>query len=192
MASKKTPASSTSLSFLLTEDEKKLLKKFQKTITPLKKNRIEFSSCLLSDASEKISFSKASHPQRASIVVSQNNTPPQKTISDDTPLPPLEKHTARKVKSKHHSFSATLDLHGLSQERAYEKLISFIETNHQKNRRSLLIITGKGQGILKKSLLVWLQSTSLRPLIASVELSLPHHGGEGAFYVILRKKKEFS
>ena len=191
MISKPPPPSSTSLSFLLTEDEKKLLKKLQKTITPLKKNRVEFSSSLSSHSSEKVTFSKISLPKSPFIPISPRISSPQPNVFNDTPLPALEKHTARKIKSKNHLFSATLDLHGLCQERAYEKLISFIETNGQKNRRSLLIITGKGQGILKKSLLVWLQSPSLRPLIASVEQSLPHHGGEGAFYVILRKKKDF-
>lgn len=190
MTSKTSPPSA-SASFLLTEEEKRLLKKLQKTVTPLKKNRVDFFSSPAPLSSKKLSPSQVSSPPSFPRVLSPNISLPQKRAPKEVPLPALEKHTARKIKSKHYAFSATLDLHGMTQERAHEKLIFFIEHNLQKDKRSLLIITGKGQGILKRSLLVWLQSPSLRPLIASVEQSLPHHGGEGAFYVILRKKKDF-
>jgi len=190
MTSKKTPFSASAASFL-TEDEKVLLKKFQKTITPLKKNKIDLATsheALLS--LEKSFFPPLAPSKPPAVIISSNPPPSQKKPSLDPSIPPLEKHTLRKIKSKSYAFSATLDLHGMTQERAYEKLTSFIEANHQKNKRSLLVITGKGQGILKKSLLIWLQSPALRPFIASIEESLPHHGGGGAFYVILRKKKD--
>ncbi|MBS0185095.1 MAG: Smr/MutS family protein [Proteobacteria bacterium] len=189
MVSKKTSFSD-SASSLLTEDEKELLKKLQKTITPLKKNTIDLSALNEVLSLEKKYFSRFISSSPPPFIASSNISLPKKQSSLETPVPPLEKHTLRKIKSKDYSFSATLDLHGLTQERAHEKLISFIEMNHLKNKRSLLIITGKGQGILKKALLLWLQSPHLRPLIASVEQALSHHGGEGAFYVILRKKKD--
>lgn len=111
--------------------------------------------------------------------------------ADSIPIPSIEKHWARKLKTNKLSFSAILDLHGLSQDLAYEKLKTFIFDNAAKNRRCLLIITGKGKGILRKSILNWLHEEKFRPLISALEQSHPHHGGEGAFYVILKKKKHF-
>lgn len=188
MCPKKIFQLSSSFVRLLTEEEKDLLKSLQKTIYPLKKNRVEF---------ESLSFPISSSPRPLSPKplqeISSPTLIPSKSLqksSIEKGLLPLEKHTARKIKSKQYTFAATLDLHGLSQSDAYERLVSFIKNNAQQNKRSLLIITGKGHGILKKSLFSWLQSPLLRPFILSVEQSMPYHGGEGAYYVLLKKQEK--
>ncbi|MCF6302619.1 MAG: Smr/MutS family protein, partial [Devosiaceae bacterium] len=66
--------------------------------------------------------------------------------------------------------------------------------------RTLLIITGKGlkktgfgqieqRGVLRHMLPVWLKEPQLAPLIAGFETSARHHGGEGAYYVRLKRAR---
>ena len=64
--------------------------------------------------------------------------------------------------------------------------------------RTLLVITGKGlkktedyqifdRGVLRAMLPVWLGEPELAPFIAGWHRAAPDHGGEGAFYVRLRR-----
>lgn len=97
---------------------------------------------------------------------------------------------------------ARLDLHGLTGEQAHSELMKFVLARHRQGVRLLLIITGKGrgsksdswpsegsQGILRQNLPRWLSGG---PLAAVVLQALPahqRHGGDGAFYVYLRRIK---
>ena len=69
-------------------------------------------------------------------------------------------------------------------------------------KRLLLIITGKGKssktsfsdngtqiGIIRKSLKSWLYESDMRTKILGVVSSHINHGGEGAFYIYLKKNK---
>jgi DNA-nicking Smr family endonuclease len=66
----------------------------------------------------------------------------------------------------------------------------------------VLVITGKGRnagftkefsknegGVLKKSLPLWLKSYNVKRLILDITVAHASHGGDGAFYVYLRKQK---
>jgi DNA-nicking Smr family endonuclease len=64
--------------------------------------------------------------------------------------------------------------------------------------RTLLVITGKGlkktddlqildRGVLRAMLPVWLAEPALAPLIAGWDAAAQEHGGDGAFYVRLRR-----
>lgn len=96
----------------------------------------------------------------------------------------------RKLKSGDILIEGKLDLHGMTQEQAHSALIRFIETMASAKKRTLLVITGKGQGhsgILRKNLENWLESSVSRNMILSIRHAAPKHGGTGAYYVILRK-----
>ena len=93
-----------------------------------------------------------------------------------------------------------LDLHGLTSLEAKRKAIEFTKLNLNLGSRLLLIITGKGKikinnlnkeelkiGVLRKSLKSWLYESDLRPNILGIISSHINHGGEGAFYVYLKK-----
>ena len=96
-----------------------------------------------------------------------------------------------------------LDLHGLTSVEAKTKAIEFTKINFNLGFRLLLIITGKGKiqindlnredlktGVLRKSLKSWLYESDLRPNILGIISSHISHGGEGAFYVYLKKNNK--
>lgn len=92
--------------------------------------------------------------------------------------------TARDVKDI--SIEATLDLHGYTLEKAISTLEKFIVTNHERGRRWVLIITGKGkQGILKEFIPTWISQNPT--WIIGYTQAAPKHGGDGAVYVHLRR-----
>lgn len=95
---------------------------------------------------------------------------------------------------------ARLDLHGMTSERAHAALTSFILTAYSCDLRLVLVITGKGRGdeaaigpvrhgILRHSLPHWLAGPPLTGLILQVAPAHQRHGGAGAFYVYLRRRR---
>ena len=176
----------------LTKEEKLLWEAVLKTVTPLKEKKTS-SRCKKPTSETEIKLSASLSAPMFKIL---KNPSPVPSLKNQDPLfsedfPSIEKHTTRKLKTNKILFSATLDLHGLTQDLAYEKLKAFIFENYAKGRRYLLIITGKGKGILRKAFLNWLHEEKFRSLISAVEESYPHHGGAGAFYVVLKKTKQY-
>ena len=98
-----------------------------------------------------------------------------------------------------------IDLHGYSLEKAHEKFISEVRKNYNKNKRCLLIITGKGvhkkieneqdtnpklfYGKIKNSIINWINEDNLKKYILTYQDAGFEHGGDGALFVYLRKKK---
>ena len=95
---------------------------------------------------------------------------------------------------------ARLDLHGMTSERAHSMLTAFILSAVARDRRLVLVITGKGKaddsahqprrhGILRHSLPHWLAAPPLIGHILQVAPAHQRHGGAGAFYVYLRRRR---
>lgn len=88
-----------------------------------------------------------------------------------------------------------LDLHGLAYDAARQVLFSRLRSAHDAGKRCILVITGKGLrsagavGVLRQALPDWLNSSELRPLILAVRQAQPRHGGGGAFYVLLKRRR---
>ncbi len=112
----------------------------------------------------------------------------------------IDRRTAEKFKRGEFAIEQTLDLHGYKEKDAYEKVVSFIKHAYLQKCRCVLIITGKGlhkeeedwfefRGILRNSVPQWLNTPELRPLILSFSYAQPADGGEGALYVLLRRKR---
>jgi DNA-nicking Smr family endonuclease len=94
----------------------------------------------------------------------------------------------------------TLDLHGMRQAEAHRALGRFVAARSARGDRTILVITGKGlkkvdgdaariieKGVLRAMLPVWLSEPALAPMIAGWSPAAQGHGGEGAFYVRLRR-----
>ena len=94
----------------------------------------------------------------------------------------------------------TLDLHGMRQDEAFAALHRYLHVRAGRGDRTVLVITGKGlkklngdptsiveRGVLRTMLPIWLNSPELRPLVAGWDQSAQGHGGEGAWYVRLRR-----
>lgn len=85
---------------------------------------------------------------------------------------------------------ASLDLHGMTQDQAHHSLLSFVPNCSRQRKRCVNIITGKGKagdGVLKNQVPRWLNNAPLRELILAFTYARPHHGGEGALYLLLKK-----
>ena len=98
-----------------------------------------------------------------------------------------------------------IDLHGYGLVEAHEKFISEVKKNYNKNKRCLLIITGKGvhkkiqneqdtnpklfYGKIKNSIINWINEDHLKQYILTYQDAGFEHGGDGALFVYLRKRK---
>ena len=94
----------------------------------------------------------------------------------------------------------TIDLHGMRQAEAHAALSRYIHRCVARGDRTILVITGKGlkklgpdaaviveAGVLRSMLPIWLSDPSLAPLVAGWDVAAQAHGGDGAFYVRLRR-----
>lgn len=82
-----------------------------------------------------------------------------------------------------------LDLHGMTTARAHKQLTQFIETKAYQGCRCVLVITGKGSGVLRGSVPNWLKQTPLSVHVLALAEAKPKDGGSGALYVLLRRKR---
>ncbi len=89
---------------------------------------------------------------------------------------------------------ARLDLHGYTQDRAHAALGHFLGEAQARGLRCVLVITGKGTtteagGVLRAQVPRWLNEPANRARVLAFDYAQPKHGGLGALYVLLRRKK---
>ena len=96
---------------------------------------------------------------------------------------------------------AKLDLHGMTLTAAERAVAHFIADSSARDRRVILIVTGKGLrleggrvfgGRIRAEFLGWLDRGENRARVAAVRTAHPRHGGSGAFYVLLRRRSSAS
>lgn len=115
----------------------------------------------------------------------------RKTTWIDDPLaePYLPKrrdvNTLSRRQMRNIEFESTIDLHGLTESQAEEKLKFFIYQCLANSVRTALVITGKGKNIVRLCVESWLLSHP--DVIASFQPAQQKHGGKGAFYVFIKK-----
>ena len=95
---------------------------------------------------------------------------------------------------------ATIDLHGDTQAVAHRRLGGFLTRAQAAGRRCVLVITGKGRlgrgqdgqepGVIRASLPRWLNEAPNRERVLAFAQAQPSHGGAGAFYVLLKRRRE--
>jgi len=90
----------------------------------------------------------------------------------------------------------TIDLHGHTLATAQGALEHALARAVAEDVRVLLVVTGKppkpdsrGRGLIRASIGDWLGTSGYRDRIAAVRNAHPRHGGAGALYVILRRKR---
>lgn len=94
---------------------------------------------------------------------------------------------------------ARIDLHGMTLNMAQPELIRFILNARAQGMRLVLVITGKGRqggpdaplpvrpGALRHNVPHWLHMPPIGGLVMQVKPAHRRHGGEGAYYVYLRR-----
>lgn len=86
-------------------------------------------------------------------------------------------------------FDGRLDLHGMRQDEAHSAVKGFITRHYALKSRALIIITGKGRGILRDNLKRWLEIDGLGNKILKIVPAQQKDGGSGAFYLLLKRKR---
>jgi DNA-nicking Smr family endonuclease len=88
---------------------------------------------------------------------------------------------------------ARLDLHGLTQAEAHHTLGAFLADAQRRERRCVLIITGKGGvgrgGVLRAAVPRWLNEAPNRTRVLAFAPAKLKDGGAGALYVLLRRQR---
>ncbi|ABA80422.1 DNA mismatch repair protein MutS [Rhodobacter sphaeroides] len=130
---------------------------------------------------------------------SHNLVPPLRDHLAAQPLRMDAKNFARMSRGKL-SPEARIDLHGMTLTEAHPELIRFVLNAHSDGLRLVLVITGKGsrrpddhgpipqrQGVLRHQVPQWLRMPPLGAVVLQVAVAHLKHGGEGAYYVYLRR-----
>jgi len=96
---------------------------------------------------------------------------------------------------------ARLDLHGKTLAEAHPALTRFILDAYDLEKRLVLVITGKGKdrdeggpipirrGVLRHQVPGWLHAPPLGAVILDVREAHLRHGGHGAYYVYLKRRR---
>lgn len=129
-----------------------------------------------------------------------------KPIGHAPPSADFDHRLARKLASGRRTIDARIDLHGMRQAQAHAALRNFLLGCHADGLSFVLVITGKGaaatraddqvefgdnrkRGILRDMVPGWLAEPELRVVVVGHRAAGRQHGGEGALYVQLRRRR---
>lgn len=175
---------------LLTLEEKEMWKNYVDNIPAIDKN----SSSILKKSLVKTTISKENQIKRNNVSITETKVPKTSIL--------IDKKLHIKLKNGRLKPERILDLHGYSYEKAFSQVGEFVKLAYRDEKRLILIITGKGnksvdmesyflesrRGILRHAVPTWLDSKSLNKFILNVTSAHFTHGGNGAYYVYLKKK----
>lgn len=101
---------------------------------------------------------------------------------------PIRGHTEARLRRGRLDPEARIDLHGHSYDSAYRLLVAFLTRSISEGKRLVLVITGKG-GVLRNNLPLWLNGAELAGRVIGMREAHAKHGGGGAFYVALQRRR---
>lgn len=116
--------------------------------------------------------------------------PPRPTPAHGAPEA-LEPRRQRRLSRERDPIEATIDLHGFGRFEAEDQLRAFLTSAQARGLRAVLVVTGQGRrggGVIRASIQEWLQSHALRGVVSGFASAHRRHGGDGAFYVTLRRR----
>ena len=103
----------------------------------------------------------------------------------------LEPRRQRRLVRERDPIEARIDLHGFGRFEAEDQLRAFLLGSQARGLRAVLVITGQGRrggGVIRASFEEWLHSAALRGVVSGSSSAGRRHGGEGAFYVTLKRR----
>ncbi|QOG07081.1 Smr/MutS family protein [Aureimonas sp. OT7] len=173
---------------VLTEEDKRLWSAVARTARPLP------GRALLPEPPED-ALAGAGRTPEAQV---RPGTAPRPDIA---PGPPARSHIVqetidrpvrRKLGRGRLEIDARIDLHGKTEAVAHYALLGFLRSAHGMGLRHVLVITGRGSssgstGALRRAFPHWIATDAFRRLVSGFDVAERSHGGDGAFYVRLRK-----
>lgn len=107
------------------------------------------------------------------------------------PAQDVDARTLQRFRRGQMDIDATIDLHGHSVKEAELVLKGFLQACFKRQERCVLVIHGKGsmtgEAKIRKSLPLWL--SDMPEIVLAHAPAKPMHGGLGASYVLLRRKR---
>ncbi len=103
------------------------------------------------------------------------------------------------MKAGLHAPEISIDLHGMGLDAAYNRLMDGMTQARAIGARSMLLVTGKPRpvdpadrgtrrGAIRAKVLDWLAASSHHEAIAAVRTAHRRHGGDGALYIVLKRR----
>jgi DNA-nicking Smr family endonuclease len=173
---------------VLTAEERVLWGSFTKQIAPLR----EPATSPTSEPEDEAPVPTA--PRSLPRAEKPASPPPTRA---PPPIAPLGRRMRQRVARGRSEIDARLDLHGLTQSEAHAALLHFLRDASARGARLVLVITGKGgrwqgdaeRGVLRRQLPHWLALPEFRAFVIGFEQAHIAHGGEGAWYVSVRRSR---
>lgn len=186
----------------LSPEDRRLWQKIARSVTPLEARRLK-QALLSSTGSEPAPPAKqapaGSGKARTGPAPTSQVPRPAKAApaarASSRPEPPtqdIEPNRARRVQRERDPIEARIDLHGYGRFQAEDAVVAFLSNSFARGHRTVLIITGHGRtggGIIRASLPEWLASERLRAIVAGHAPAHRRHGGDGATYVTLKRRR---
>ena len=172
----------------LTPEERKLWGSIARQVTPLTRAAVPEYSAEAADTG-------APSPSYDASV--SGSLPARDPRPRSYPLPPplasIDRKARQKLARGRDAIDARIDLHGRTQVQAHRALRKFLLDAQAAGNRYVLVITGKGreqeQGMLRRQVPLWLEAPDFRGLVVGFDTAHTGHGGAGALYVRVRRKR---
>ena len=108
-------------------------------------------------------------------------------------LAPIDLRARRRLARGRDTIDRRIDLHGMTQAQAHAALARFLRQAQADDARYVLVVTGKGRGpelgVLRRQVPLWLGLPEFRNLVVGFDVAHLGHGGEGALYVQVRRRR---
>lgn len=181
------------------DDDAALWQRVTETVKPLKSNRIIGKPLMATSKSEQPEPSRTP-PRKNSLAPPLRDQPRTERagandLSHGTAAG-VDKRTNQRLIRGKLPIEGRLDLHGHTRESAHRALDAFIRGAFTAGRRCVIVVTGKGVrlesgevGVLRQAVPGWLNGPTLRPIVLAYSHATPKDGGEGALYVLLKRKR---
>ncbi len=183
----------------LSEEEKQLWAKVQRTVAPLDPE--------VRPESVAIEAAPPAIIEAAALKKTPKTKPPAAAAKKPpAPKPPapgaLDHKTRTRLARGANSVGGTIDLHGMRQDEAHRALRAFLARCQMRGDRFAIVVTGKGsrsyerdhssfrqRGVLRTAVPQWFATDIFRDLVVGYSEASPSHGGSGALYVQIRRRR---
>jgi len=178
----------------LSEEEHELWRGIARSVKPLRKRAARAKDDAKVAKPEPVASPRTAKPVRTAKTVRPSPSPAKPPAPP--PLAPLARREKQQLARGRAAIDARLDLHGMTQAQAHAALSRFLRRAQHEGAKFALVVTGKGmrsadaeRGVLRRQVPHWLRLPELREVVLGFEEAHVAHGGEGALYVRLRKRR---
>ena len=178
----------------LTDDERALWNRVTRSVAALKR-KARFAAAEIAGTQPPHKLKATAKPSFPSASAAVRKSPPAPKPAPT--LAPLERRQKQRLARGRQAIDARLDLHGRTLSEAHGALLHFLRRTQAEGAKFVLVITGKGaradqsgeRGVLRRQVPQWLRLPEFRPYVVGFEDAHIGHGGEGALYVRVRRKR---